>query len=735
MSSEERRVPWSGAMATSIDAFYAGERDHDQGRAACEHLLSRADLPDHIRALTERNQTFYARPLAELAPSVAFTRVPRLVEPGWSWFNPSIAAEGSTLHVLVRSSNYAIQPGRRYAVFDRAGVVRSRYYHLRLGDDLRLRGMAPVETSDLPDPAADFPVRGYEDCRLIRFGSRWLATATTRDHNPAGVCQQVLLHLEDDRWVGRQILSDPESGHQKNWIPFVVGADLLVVQRCHPMTVLRIDPDRGRHELVVRHETTPLARSFRGGSQGVSVHDGWLFVVHEAVDHGPERRTYLHRLILLDRDYRLTHVSPQLYFSRKGIEYCAGMVRHGDDVLLAIGIDDQEAWIARLPLGDALGLLRPVGSSDAPSPGVPGICVAPDGGPARAGIVSTTLAGPGSERLIGDALRSVVAQVDRCLVVDTGIGDDGLAAARQVAGDRLLVRRLTWPGDFADARNTALRYAAETGSAWAVTVDTDERLHLDGLDLHAILAHAPSDVLAMPYRGGGYSKPRIFRLPAGGAWVGATHEYFDLRSSTQSMLSDGVFTEVPKSDEDLRAKLERDLELLRGLTARYPHASRWWYYLGDTLRNLGDVPGAIVAFDRCASVDGWAEEAAWSRYQEAVCWLTLGMERAAVRACATGLACHPGVAELAWLAGFASWRAQRYEDAVWWSELAIVHGAASEGGASPARTGFRNPMALYEGPYDVLRHALRALNRGEDAERAERQFEAAKRLRSGAEAP
>jgi len=314
---------------------------------------------------------------------------------------------------------------------------------------------------------------------------------------------------------------------------------------------------------------------------------------------------------------------------------------------VSFGVDDREAWIARLPLREVLGLLRPIDAVAAPPSTASETSAPPGGGPARAGVVSTTLAGPGSERLIGDALRSVVAQVDRCLVVDTGIGTDGLAAARQVAGDRLLVRKLEWPGDFADARNTALRYAAETGAAWAVTVDTDERLRLDGLDLRAILAGTLSDVLAMPDGDATYAKSRVFRLPAPGAWVGETHEYFDLRASTASTLAGGAFTEVPKSEAELRAKLERDLGLLRDLTARYPHATRWWYYLGDTLRNLGDAPGAIAAYDRCASLDGWAEEAAWARYQEATCWLTLGMSRAAVGACAVGLACHPGVAELA----------------------------------------------------------------------------------------
>ena len=99
-------------------------------------------------------------------------------------------------------------------------------------------------------------------------------------------------------------------------------------------------------------------------------------------------------------------------------------------------------------------------------------------------IVSTTLTASNAD-LIGDALASVVAHVDRCLVIDTGARDDTLEVARRVAGEKLLLREFPWRDDFAAARNFALDAAAEAGGHWAVTLDTDERLVFEpGFDGH-----------------------------------------------------------------------------------------------------------------------------------------------------------------------------------------------------------------------------------------------------------
>ena len=78
-------------------------------------------------------------------------------------------------------------------------------------------------------------------------------------------------------------------------------------------------------------------------------------------------------------------------------------------------------------------------------------------------IVSTTLTGSNAD-IIGDAIASVLEQVDRCLVIDTGAKDDSIDVARRVAGDKLLVREFPWQNDFSAARNFALEAATEAGA-------------------------------------------------------------------------------------------------------------------------------------------------------------------------------------------------------------------------------------------------------------------------------
>jgi tetratricopeptide (TPR) repeat protein len=106
----------------------------------------------------------------------------------------------------------------------------------------------------------------------------------------------------------------------------------------------------------------------------------------------------------------------------------------------------------------------------------------------------------------------------------------------------------------------------------------------------------------------------------------------------------------------------------------------------------------------------------------------------AIELCAKGLAVRPATAELAWLAGFAAFKSKRYEDAIAWSNMAMVNGLHEGAGAAFPRVGFRHPPALYEGPYDVLRWTYQALGRPDAAAEALQEFEAAKRAREAAAA-
>ncbi|MCD6029165.1 MAG: uncharacterized protein K0S78_1339 [Thermomicrobiales bacterium] len=345
-------------------------------------------------------------------------------------------------------------------------------------------------------------------------------------------------------------------------------------------------------------------------------------------------------------------------------------------------------------------------------------------------IVSMTLTG-NSETIIGDALRSIVDWVDWVLVVDTGVSDDTLRIARDIARDKLVVRQFSWRDDFAAARNFALAAAAELGAAWAVTLDTDERIAVGEIDLRAALAEATADVLHVKHEGGTYGKERCFRLPARGQFVGPTHEAFIVAGGGSATLEGVRFAELGKSPEQYRQKAERDIAILSRHTAAHPDDPRWFYYLGDSLAGLGRHDEAIAAFRTCASLNGWDEEGAWAMYRAAESLLKLDRPVEAVEACAIGMSRHAGLAELPWLAAYASWQAGKPAQAAHWARVSVGLGHFAGSGAAVPRIGFRHPPALWEGPFDVLRFALRALGDESGADEAERLFQRASEARRG----
>jgi tetratricopeptide (TPR) repeat protein len=343
-------------------------------------------------------------------------------------------------------------------------------------------------------------------------------------------------------------------------------------------------------------------------------------------------------------------------------------------------------------------------------------------------IASTTLTG-NSAAIIGDALRSVVDWVDICLVIDTGVTDDTLEVAKNIAGSKYVERRLRWTNDFAAARNFALDMAHEVGADWAVTLDTDERIDPNGEDLRAAMAAASEGVLMLAAWDGSYSKERCFRLPARARFQGPTHECCPAYEVGVRTLESAVFRELPKSSEALLRKFERDVTILTDHLRSHPQDPRWHFYLGESLKNLGRNAEAVRAYDACAQLNGWDEESAWACFRAAECLCSLNRYTEAIERCGVGLARHAGVAELAWLASFAAYRLGRHAQAVYWARLAVVHGHFRGDAAKVPRIGFKQPSALYEGPYDVLRFALRALGDTAGADEAEALFHQAKAAR------
>ena len=349
-------------------------------------------------------------------------------------------------------------------------------------------------------------------------------------------------------------------------------------------------------------------------------------------------------------------------------------------------------------------------------------------------ILTMTIAHGPAAHMLAEAIESAPF-ADAHLVVDTSPGRPEVQHVVDTLNDPTIhVRPWPWREDFSAARNHLLQQAATfvepEEATWGVTLDTDERF-----------ACADSDATRAEFEGCDpnigtcsvydttdfYTKVRCFRLPTQANFVGPTHEVA-IDTGPQLSLRTWKFWELGKSAEQVREKLLRDERILRKHAKQHPKDPRWWYYLGDTLSNLGKQQEAFDAFMRCAGLRGWDEEGGWACYRAATIQLDQSKFREAIETCAKGLSRHPGMGELAWVAAVGSFRAQMPDKAACWASIAVTLGSHKGIDANSTRSGFRYLPALFELPYDILRFALPTEGARKNAEE---EFWAAKLHRYG----
>lgn len=292
--------------------------------------------------------------LGSVAPSLRIGELKLDVRPAWPAFNPSICADGDGFLMIVRTANYRIEEG----VVHDDGILRNINYLVRIGPDLSVEGIEPIEEAEEPRRRYPSQVIGYEDCRLFEVDGQWFASATGCELNPVERREIVLLSLDGAAIRAIRPLSGPHAGrHEKNWMPFVRDGVLHFVYSCGPTVVLGCDPQTGRTWFVSETPAPARASELRGGSQGIVLDDGsWLFTVHE-VDRSSATARYLHRFVRLDRELRLDRVSQPFTFTSDRVEFCGGMARRADQLVLSFGVSDAASGLAVVELGEVLELL------------------------------------------------------------------------------------------------------------------------------------------------------------------------------------------------------------------------------------------------------------------------------------------------------------------------------------------------------------------------------------------
>lgn len=342
---------------TSIAGYYCKSPvRYAAGRDACFSLATRRSARSETRLGARFNSVYYARRFDEVFPGSSSHPITMEVGPGWSATNPSIARTADGWRGVVRTVNYRLVDGN-YVNDSPGAPIRTRNWLVRFSDAFEIESALEIEEPADAPRCADAPIRGYEDCRLIVWREALWCSATVADRSPDMRREVILLRLDADGSVAAEYrLRGLVAGrNEKNWVPFVFGDELLFVYQADPTTVVRFDPDSGRVAELVRQTPDLALEQLRGGSQAVAVDGGWLYLTHEVDQFSP--RVYLHRFAYLTDDFRVGAVSDPFYFSRKGIEFAAGLARDGSRLVASYGVNDGEAHIAEFDLDQVLTIM------------------------------------------------------------------------------------------------------------------------------------------------------------------------------------------------------------------------------------------------------------------------------------------------------------------------------------------------------------------------------------------
>ena len=357
----------------SISGFYSAiPFRRARGRAAAESLAIDPGLPTLMRSTARSNLFWYAPRVDEVCPGVVCHRLRVDLPAPFVAMNPSIAREGGAYLSVIRGVNYRIQQGR-YVIHDERGVVRTRNFLARLDADLGVLALREIGEAETVARCQESVIQGFEDCRLMRWGDRWHCSATARDLGSDSLARMVLLALDDrgDFIAVRPLRGYGDGLHQKNWMP-IPGSVPAFVYACSPSVVLRWDEASAQVQPASTADPGYDLSHWRGGTPLIPWEEGYLALVHEARDTEAGRE-YVHRFVRFDARGCPIEASLAFVFLGPGIEFAAGLVEGLDparhELIVSFGVNDREAWVARVPRAGVEAMLLPLqelGSASTP---------------------------------------------------------------------------------------------------------------------------------------------------------------------------------------------------------------------------------------------------------------------------------------------------------------------------------------------------------------------------------
>ena len=103
-----------------------------------------------------------------------------------------------------------------------------------------------------------------------------------------------------------------------------------------------------------------MAERFEGGSSGVVVPGGYLFLVNERVAFDEAPPLVFSRVVLLDEGFQIDAISPQFFVADRGRDEAAGLTRQRDRLVAGFTSGEDQPLLVTLDVESVLAMLIPV---------------------------------------------------------------------------------------------------------------------------------------------------------------------------------------------------------------------------------------------------------------------------------------------------------------------------------------------------------------------------------------
>lgn len=355
----------------SIAAYYTGKKS--EGLEASNRLILNKNVPQSIKKQAYNNLIFYVERLKNVAYKPIQINLP-WISPNSSLHynptNPSILKTQNGYDLIVKTVNYVQEGATHYKTLDAddpKNIIKTINILVKMDKNFNILSQHEI-VENLPRKKMPWrALEGLEDCRIFNLNGETWFTCTTDDTHPdhhieISACKVVQDSNKEKLDVAKlQPLRIPtQKSCEKNWLPFVLKGEPYFVYGYDPFDIYKVDLETGKCDLAYQSKYKQDFSSFRGSAAPVEFDNGYLMMVHE-VAFG-KGRSYFHRFLFLDKDFKITKISKPFIFQKNGIEFCAGMTvdHQAKHLVMAVGIEDREAKLAAMELDTVRKMLEPL---------------------------------------------------------------------------------------------------------------------------------------------------------------------------------------------------------------------------------------------------------------------------------------------------------------------------------------------------------------------------------------